>query len=1257
MAALTLRVLSGTLGTQITKGSPLTHAEMDQNWLNLDAETHQNITDIAALQASTAQFELLLPTPGTAFPTAFTTGTLWFDTASETLYCYSGSRWVNVGETVQTVAPPNPTEGDTYYDPGTSMMYMWSNGAWETISAGAEVTGVQPASPIIGDLWFDTNTNELKVWNGTSWNVSSGTDGYLDPQAANPTFRDGVSIALQDGDMYYNTTDKVYYQYNQAANSWLQLGLGNGGANLGPFTTGGQPTTRNDGSPLKDGDTYYNTTTKELMVYDSAAVPAWQSSNVDAISDLDDVDTTGLAAGDKLVYNGTTWVASDAAGVPNGAAGGEPASPNVGDLYYNTTTGELTVWNGTAWESANVDVISDLDDVNTTGGIINGQALVWDGANWVPGSGGSPAWLDAAAAEPATRADGTAIQEGDTYYNTTDDVLYSWDGTQWKQMSGGSTLGGKAADPTTRDDGSALQAGDTYYNTTTNELMVYDGAAFRSSNVDVISDLDDVDTTGAADGDHLVYENATSTWKAVTPSTNVTIPNGPTGSEPASPVAGDLYFDTTKNELVVWDGAAWSSSNADVISDLDDVDTTGVTSGDKLVWNGISWVPTSKAAIPNGATGSEPTPAAVGDLYYDTTLDELMVYDGTWNSVNVDAISDLDDVNTAGVVNGDHLVYDGVNWVPKASNGGAILTAQTPAPTARDDSSALQEGDQYYDTATDIVYFYNGTSWVASDVTIASVSFDNTTTHDITDATTRAQNGNLVITLNDATPSTFTVDMDGRYVQTVNGVFVDGNGNVPVSLTSVEVGDTAAFSVEDPGDIYGLGTYGGTPPPTDGVVWVVAGDADPNENGKTYIWSATSGAWYQVVGYDQAAMDIRYVNHTEGLGALNDVTTTAPANEHLLQFNGTAWVNVAPNSLALGSIDTHSDVNTTTTPPTANQTLIWNGANWVPADVIASSVINGPTGSRPATPALGDMYYDTTTGELIVWNGSAWESVNNDVLSDNDDVDTTGAVAGDHFVYDGAAWKPVTPSSKITVPSGATGSEPTSPAIGDLYYDTTTNQLMVHDGTNWVASTVVNDGTLTLNIGAAGATGSSVTVATGTGFSADVAANQTYSLAVGPALTDYATKLTGAKTGSGLLQKSAADTVVQVADGTNGQVLTTDGAGALSWTTAAAGLSVAFVTAAGLAAAIATAGTEGDELYVSSDGTSAGTITSRYVYDGTGWILMPAGGAQYVDDLLDADTTTLAPTANASYLMWNGTNWVPSNVTDGSPDGGATDDF
>ena len=48
-----------------------------------------------------------------------------------------------------------------------------------------------------------------------------------------------------------------------------------------------------------------------------------------------------------------------------------------------------------------------------------------------------------------------------------------------------------------------------------------------------------------------------------------------------------------------------------------------------------------------------------------------------------------------------------------------------------------------------------------------------------------------------------------------------------------------------------------------------------------------------------------------------------------------------------------------------------NGNDVITADRIVQ-LTNGATGSRPASPAIGQLFFDTTLGKMIVWNGEVW---------------------------------------------------------------------------------------------------------------------------------------------------------------------------------------------------------------------------------------------------------------------------------------------
>jgi hypothetical protein len=87
------------------------------------------------------------------------------------------------------------------------------------------------------------------------------------------------------------------------------------------------------------------------------------------------------------------------------------------------------------------------------------------------------------------------------------------------------------------------------------------------------------------------------------------------------------------------------------------------------------------------------------------------------------------------------------------------------------------------------------------------------------------------------------------------------------------------------------------------------------------------------------------------------------------------------------------------------------------------------TADLPASPYLGQMVYDITEGEPRWWDGSSWE-------------DSTVAAAvvdtGERTVLHGHEQQ------------GTTAQRPGSPDIGNMFYDVTIKQPCWWDGTNWV---------------------------------------------------------------------------------------------------------------------------------------------------------------------------------------------------------------
>lgn len=214
-----------------------------------------------------------------------------------------------------------------------------------------------------------------------------------------------------------------------------------------------------------------------------------------------------------------------------------------------------------------------------------------------------------------------------------------------------------------------------------------------------------------------------------------------------------------------------------------------------------------------------------------------------------------------------------------------------------------------------------------------------------------------------------------------------------------------------------------------GIYWVAntgtrdtLGDANSNNSdlraqyvicvvGSTpYIYTSSSIAdpdWTNTANWQEFA-----------LGDLSQVISDVSANTAAIGNNTTAIALNTAKVSADGSIDTHSDVDTSTTAPETGQVLFWNGTNWVPEhpevtvevknDTLTNFTkgtpvyVNGTHASGKPTidladndgtgtyPAIGLLYDDIDAGAegLVVISGSIFG------------LNTTGYSAGDALYLD-----------------------------------------------------------------------------------------------------------------------------------------------------------------------------------------------------------------------------------------------------------------
>ena len=112
-----------------------------------------------------------------------------------------------------------------------------------------------------------------------------------------------------------------------------------------------------------------------------------------------------------------------------------------------------------------------------------------------------------------------------------------------------------------------------------------------------LDDLNDVDVTGATDGQFLAWDATSGDW----------IPTTASGSIPSLEDLTDVNITSvTTDDYIKWNGAEWVNTPPETVSidDLDDVDTTTTVPADGQV---LTWDNTSGNWVPENTNGGTPT--------------------------------------------------------------------------------------------------------------------------------------------------------------------------------------------------------------------------------------------------------------------------------------------------------------------------------------------------------------------------------------------------------------------------------------------------------------------------------------------------------------------------------------------------------------------------------------------------------------------------------------------------------------------------
>ena len=363
--------------------------------------------------------------------------------------------------------------------------------------------------------------------------------------------------------------------------------------------------------------------------------------------------------------------------------------------------------------------------------------------------------------------------------------------------------------------------------------------------------------------------------------------------------------------------------------------------------------------------------------------------------------------------------------------GGVIVAPEAPGQP--------QPGTWWFETDTKGLYFYDGTGW--TEITGGGGGAGDITAVVAGEGLSGGGNAGTV-TLDADLDLTKGLEfivhgVDGSKIAIKPGANIsfDTDGSLRADIASVSIKGTVDLtSATIPSPVTANDGYYNTVGGTLSAAWQAAtGEgAITVYPGDTVVYNGTS--WNYVPGSPGAVTSvfgrIGAVVATEGdydIGELGDVdtTTAAPANGDVLQYDGTNWVPVdetvvAPVQSVHGrtgavvsaegdyDLDELGDVDLTSTPPTTNDVLQYDGANWVPGTVTAGvASVFGRTGAVVATEGDYDL----------------------DELGDVD-LTTTAPVTNDLLQYDGTNWVPAAAAG--ATPAGVAGSVQINDGAGNL---------------------------------------------------------------------------------------------------------------------------------------------------------------------------------------------------------------------------------
>jgi len=767
-------------------------------------------------------------------------------------------------------------------------------------TAGAEKINLQigtngTPTEIASFSQFFTDINGVKT--ATQNLLDQFDDTYLGAKSADPT-ADNDGDALTTGDIYFNTTDNVLKFYSGSA--WVApesiasasaTAAQTSATNAATSETNAATSATNAATSETNAatsETNAGTSATSASASQTAAANSATSASTSASNASSSASTATTKAGEASTSatnaatsetNAATSATNAATSATNAATSETNAATSATNASNSATAASTS--EGNASTSASAAASSATAAATSATNASNSATAASNSASSASTSATNAATSETNAATSASNAS-TSATSAAANYDSFDDRF----------------LGAKSSDPTTDNDGDALLTGALYWNTTTNGLNVYSGSSW----VDV-SDQVSSAATSATNAATSATSAATSASSAQTSATNagqsaISAVNSATAAASSASAASTSETNAGTSETNASTSATNAATSANAASSSA---TAAAASYDAFDDRYLG----SKSSDPS--TDNDGDALLTGALYYNTTTDDLRVYNGSaWQVAAASASSFL--TTTGGTLTGD---LNGTNVTLSGYLRGPSSFTIDPAAHGNNTGTVVIAGNLQVDGSSTTI---NSTTVAVDDLNLTVASGA---------ANAAAANGaGLTV---DGANATFTYASSGDKWQLNKPL--DVSGNIIVSGT-VDGRDIATDGTKLDGieanakDDQTISTGGGLSGGGTGNVTISHADtssqASSNNSGRTYIQDITLDTYGHVTGLSTATETVVNTDtNTTSLPIENSSGTTqfTATDSTGLQFASSGGASIAFDStnrrVTIGATNTNTNQLTT----------------------------------------------------------------------------------------------------------------------------------------------------------------------------------------------------------------------------------------------------------------------------------------------------------------------------------------------------------